>query len=226
MAKVAVILAGCGVYDGAEINEAVLTLLHLAKAGAEVICFAPDQAQMHTINHMTGEPMDQPRNVMVEAARITRGAIHPLTELDATKFDALIVPGGFGAAKNLCDFAVKGTAATINNAMFNACSQFAKANKPAGYMCIAPAMIPLIYGAATSTNDDPKSPVKLTIGNDPDTAAAITQLGSIHVDCAVDEIVIDAEHKVVTTPAYMLAQNLVEADAGISKLVTATLAMI
>ena len=130
----------------------------------------------------------------------------------------MIVPGGFGAAKNLCDFAIKGTDATISNAMFDACAQFAKSSKPAGYMCIAPAMIPMVYGA------DAK--VQVTIGNDVDTAAAITQLGSVHIACAVDDIVIDNTHKVVTTPAYMLASNLVEADAGIGKLVTATLALI
>jgi len=209
MAKVAVILAGCGVYDGAEINEAVLTLLHLAKAGAQEQCFAPDQEQFHTINHMTGEEMPETRNIMVEASRITRGDIEPLTALNADEFDALIVPGGFGAAKNLCDFAIKGTDATINNAI---------SSKPAGYMCIAPAMIPMVYGA------DAK--VQVTIGNDADTAAAITQLGSVHVACAVDDIVIDNTHKVVTTPAYMLASNLVEADAGIGKLVAATLALI
>lgn len=218
MAKVAVILAGCGVYDGAEINEAVLTLLHLAKAGAQVQCFAPDQEQFHTINHMTGEEMPETRNIMVEASRITRGDIEPLTALNADEFDALIVPGGFGAAKNLCDFAIKGTDATISNAMFDACAQFAKSSKPAGYMCIAPAMIPMVYGA--------NAKVQVTIGNDVDTAAAITQLGSVHIACAVDDIVIDNTHKVVTTPAYMLASNLVEADTGIGKLVTATLALI
>ena len=217
MSKVAVILAGCGVYDGAEINEAVLSLLHLAKAGADVTCFAPDIAQMHTINHITGDEMSESRNVMVEASRITRGAITPLSELDASDFDALVIPGGFGAAKNLCDFAVKGAEASITNDMLNACQQFAQAHKPAGYMCIAPAMIPLIYGADAQ--------VKLTIGNDAGTAEAIASIGAVHENCAVDDIVIDDTHKVVTTPAYMLASNLVEADAGIAKLVNAVLDM-
>lgn len=217
MSKVAVILAGCGVYDGAEINEAVLSLLHLAKAGAQVTCFAPDTEQMHTINHITGDEMPEPRNVMVEASRITRGAITPLSELDASDFDALLVPGGFGAAKNLCDFAVQGADAAIQSDMLNACQQFAQTNKPAGYMCIAPAMIPLIYGADAQ--------VKLTIGNDAATADTIASIGAVHENCAVDDIVIDNTHKVVTTPAYMLASNLVEADAGIAKLVNAVLAM-
>ncbi|WOC25932.1 isoprenoid biosynthesis glyoxalase ElbB [Pseudoalteromonas sp. N1230-9] len=209
MKKVAVILAGCGVYDGAEINEAVLTLLHIAKAGASYQCFAPDIDQLHTINHLTGEEMAPNRNVLVEAARIARGNIKAITELKVSEFDALIVPGGFGAAKNLSDFAVKGPEAQVQNDILKACTDFVKANKAAGYMCIAPAMLPLIYGQG----------VKTTIGNDADTASAIEKLGGDHQACAVEDIVIDEQHKVVTTPAYMLAQSLLDADAGIQKLV-------
>ncbi|WP_199525067.1 isoprenoid biosynthesis glyoxalase ElbB [Pseudoalteromonas sp. bablab_jr011] len=213
MKKVAVILAGCGVYDGAEINEAVLTLLHIAKAGARYQCFAPDIEQLHTINHLTGEEMTPNRNVLVEAARIARGEIKAITELNVNEFDALIIPGGFGAAKNLSDFAVKGADAQVQDDVLHACTAFVKANKAAGYMCIAPAMLPLIYGQG----------VKTTIGNDQDTAAAIQQLGGAHQCCAVDDIVVDEQHKVVTTPAYMLAQSILEADAGIEKLVSKVL---
>lgn len=215
MKKIAVILAGCGVYDGAEINEAVLTLLHIAKADASYQCFAPDIEQLHTINHLTGEQMAPNRNVLVEASRIARGDIKPVTELNAENFDALIIPGGFGAAKNLCDFAVKGAQAQMNSDVLQVCKQFADMAKPAGYMCIAPAMIPLIYQAG----------VKTTIGNDADTASAINTLGAKHINCSVDEIVIDEQHKVVTTPAYMLAQSILDADAGIEKLVAAVLEM-
>lgn len=215
MKKIAVILAGCGVYDGAEINEAVLTLLHIAKAGASYQCFAPDIDQLHTINHLNGEEMQPNRNVLVEAARIARGDIKALTELTANDFDGLIIPGGFGAAKNLCDFAIKGSDAQVNPQMLRACQAFANANKPAGYMCIAPAMIPLIYNTG----------VKATIGNDANTAHAMQKLGAHHVDCAVNDIVIDEQHKLVSTPAYMLAQSILEADAGIEKLVSAVLRM-
>lgn len=215
MKKIAVILAGCGVYDGAEINEAVLTLLHIAKAGASYQCFAPDIEQLHTINHLNGEQMTPNRNVLVEAARIARGDIKALTLLDANDFDALIVPGGFGAAKNLCDFAINGAQAQLNPEMLRAAKAFANAKKPAGYMCIAPAMIPLIYSAG----------VKTTIGNDVDTANALQSLGAQHIDCAVDDIVIDEQHKLVSTPAYMLAQSILDADAGIKKLVAALLKM-
>ncbi|MGO2476960.1 MAG: isoprenoid biosynthesis glyoxalase ElbB [Pseudoalteromonas sp.] len=215
MKKIAVILSGCGVYDGAEVNEAVLSLLHIAKAGAEYQCFAPDIMQMHTINHLTGEEMASDRNVLVEAARIARGEIKPITELDAADFDALILPGGFGAAKNLSNFAVKGAQAHVQTDVLKACKTFADNNKPAGYMCITPALIPLIYSANA----------KVTIGDDQDTASAINALGAEHVACPVSEIIIDQQHKLVTTPAYMLAESILEADAGIEKLVTAVLKM-
>jgi len=158
--------------------------------------------------------MPEARNVLVEAARIARGDIKSLKELDVQQFDALIVPGGFGAAKNLCDFALNGSNATINDWVLEAGKAFAKAKKPAGYMCIAPALIPFIYDNAT-----------LTIGKDEDTASALTSLGAKHVNCAVDDIVIDQSNKLVTTPAYMLATSLVEADAGIEKLVRSVLSM-
>ena len=114
MTKVAVVLAGCGVYDGSEINEAVLTLLCLEQQGASYQCFAPDVEQMHVINHLTGEPAEgESRNVLVEAARIARGNIKGLAEAQVGEFDALVVPGGFGAAKNLSDFAVAGAAMQV-----------------------------------------------------------------------------------------------------------------
>lgn len=213
MKKVAVVLSGCGVFDGAELNESVLTLLHVAKLGASYQCFAPDIDQMHVINHLTGEEMNETRNVLVEAARIARGEIQSITELDVAQYDALLIPGGFGAAKNLSDFAVNGANAKVQADMLNVCKAFADAEKPVGYICIAPAMIPLVYGKAT----------KATIGNDQDTAAALNSMGAEHITCAVDDIVVDEDKKVVSTPAYMLAQSIVEADAGISKLVSKVL---
>jgi len=189
MKKVAVILSGCGVFDGAEIHEAVISLLALARQGASVQCFAPNVPQLHVINHLTGEVSEgESRNVLVEAARICRGQIRDVAELDAADFDALLVPGGFGAAKNLCDFA---------------------------YICIAPAMIPLIYGAGTLA----------TIGNDEGAANAIEAMGGSHLDCPVREFVVDQERKVISTPAYMLANNIVEAADGIEKTVKQLLAL-
>lgn len=213
MKKVAVILSGCGVYDGAEINETVLTLLHIAKAGACYQCFAPDIEQLHTINHLTGEEMASTRNVLVEAARLARGDIQALTKLNANEFDALILPGGFGAAKNLSDFAVKGSDATLQGDVLKACQAFVSQDKASGFICIAPALIPLVYDKA----------VKATIGCDKEVAAAINSMGGEHIDCAVDEIVVDEQNKVVSTPAYMLAESILEADAGIEKLVAQVL---
>ncbi|WP_417435015.1 isoprenoid biosynthesis glyoxalase ElbB [Idiomarina abyssalis] len=215
MKKVAVILSGSGVFDGAEVNETVLTLLHIAKQGASYECFAPDIEQMHTINHLKGEESGDKRNVLQEAARITRGEVRPLSDLDSTEFDALILPGGFGVAKNLCDFAVKGADMTVNDEVLKVGKAFVDAKKPAGYMCIAPVLLPHIYGKG----------VKVTIGNDGEVASAINKMGGEHVNCGVRDIVVDDKHQLVTTPAYMLAENLLDAEEGISKLVEKVLYM-
>ncbi|MET0379277.1 MAG: isoprenoid biosynthesis glyoxalase ElbB [Spongiibacteraceae bacterium] len=202
---VAVVLAGCGVYDGAEINEAVLVLLALEEAGATYQCFAPDIAQMHVINHLTGEPMNETRNVLVEAARIARGNIKNLAAARAEDYAALIVPGGFGAAKNLSDFAVKGAELTVQPDFLQFAQAFHKAGKPVGLICIAPAMAAKIFGAG----------VECTIGNDVETATAIAAMGGKHIACPVDKVVVDNRNKLVTTPAYMLAGKVSEAAAGI-----------
>ncbi|WP_026376025.1 isoprenoid biosynthesis glyoxalase ElbB [Aestuariibacter salexigens] len=214
MKKIAVILSGCGVFDGAEIHESVLTLYFIEKFGGTYQCFAPDIEQLHVVNHVTGEVVDgETRNVLVESARIARGDIKDLSELNADEFDALILPGGFGAAKNLCDFALKGADADIDKSVKAACRSFADVGKVIGYACIAPAMIPLIHDKGT----------QLTIGHDEDTAAAIRQLGGDHVSCAVDEVVFDERANVLSTPAYMAAQNISEAAASIENLVRAVL---
>ena len=215
MKKVAVILSGCGVYDGSEINETVLTLLALARAGAEVTCSAPDISQTHVINHLKGT-IDEgaERNTLEEAARISRGEITPLTALDLKKQDAIIFVGGFGVAKNLSNLAFEGSAYKAIPEV-SALIQQAHANKKAqGFICIAPVL------AAAALGDQN---VRLTIGNDSETAATIESKGARHVNCPVDGIVIDETHRIVTTPAYMLASNILEAEAGINKLVTEVL---
>jgi len=196
MKNVAVILSGCGVFDGAEIHESVLTMLALEEQKANFQCFAPDKAQHHVINHLTGDEMPESRNILVESARIARGNVKPATELNAEDYDALIFPGGFGAAKNLCDFAIKGKDCEVEA------------------VCIAPAMIPKIVG----------SDIQLTIGNDEETAKQINAMGGKHINCNVNHIIIDETHKVVSTPAYMLAENLSQAAEGIRKLVSQVLA--
>ncbi|ERB67081.1 isoprenoid biosynthesis glyoxalase ElbB [Vibrio coralliilyticus OCN008] len=210
MKKIAVILSGSGVFDGAEIHESVLALHAIEKQGASWHCFAPNIEQLHVINHITGEEMAETRNVLTEAARIARGNIEDVAKLNAEEFDALLLPGGFGAAKNLTDFAVNGAECSINTHVASACRAFAQARKPAGYLCIAPAIIPMIYDNG----------VKGTIGNDDATASAFNALGGEHITCEVDDIVFDEEHKVLSTPAYMLAGNVSQAASGIEKLVS------
>lgn len=215
MKKVAVLLSGSGVFDGAEVNEAVLTLLHISKQGASYQCFAPDVDQLHVVNHLNGDVTEEKRNVLVESARIARGEVKPLSELNVADFDALILPGGFGVAKNFCDFAVNGAEMTANEQVVAVGKAFVEARKPAGYMCIAPVLLPYIYGNG----------VRATVGFDKDVASAIEKMGGKHVECPVDDIVVDDANRLVTTPAYMLAQNLVDAEKGISKLVEKVLYM-
>ena len=207
--KIAVILSGCGVYDGAEVHESVITLLRLDQRGAQVQCFAPNISQLHVINHLTGEEMPESRNVLVESARIARGNIKDIREASVEDFDALIVPGGFGAAKNLSNFAIEGAGCTVQPDVLALTEAFAEAGKPVGLICISPALAAKIYGPG----------VTCTIGNDADTAAAMNKMGATHAECAVTDIVEDKARKLVSTPAYMLAQSISEAASGINKLV-------
>ncbi len=209
MKKVAVILSGCGVFDGSEIHEAVLALHAIEKQGASWHCFAPDIEQMHVINHLTGEEMPEKRNVLIEAARLVRGKVEDVVKLKADEYDALLLPGGFGAAKNLTDFAIKGADCTINAHVATACRAFAESGKPAGYLCIAPTIIPMIYEHGAQG----------TIGADKATAKAFNHMGGEHIDCPVDDFVYDQEHNVLSTPAYMLAENISQAATGIERLV-------
>jgi enhancing lycopene biosynthesis protein 2 len=215
MTKVAVILSGCGVYDGSEVHEAVLTLLAIEQQGASYQCFAPNIPQHHVINHVTCEVMaDEQRNVLIESARLNRGEVDDLSELRGQDFQAIIFVGGFGVAKNLSSFALDRESYTANSQVIDVAKCFAKANKAAGFMCIAPALLPFIY---------PKG-IKGTIGNDTATADLIAAQGLSHQEASVADVVIDEQHKVVTTPAYMSAQSISEAALVINKLVKYVLA--
>ena len=215
--RVGVILSGCGVFDGTEIHEAVLTLLALDRSEAAAVCAAPDMEQLHVLNHMTQEEMDEKRNVLVESARISRGEIIDLKSLQADDIDALIIPGGFGAAKNLSDFAVKGPDATVHPEVQRILQQMAQAGKPIGAICIAPATL------VRALSD--RAP-EVTIGTDPGTAAGIETMGGRHIACRVDQIHVDTINKIVTTPAYMLGQGIKDVAAGIEKLVQKVLSLI
>lgn len=210
MAKVAVVLSGCGYLDGAEIQEAVFTLLFLDRAGAEISCFAPDKDQMHVVDHRTGDVTGETRNVLTESARIARGEIADIKTAKMDDFDALVMPGGFGAAKNLSTFAVAGPDAEIDPDVVRLVGEASKAKKPIVAICISPAVLAAALKQVGSA-------ATLTIGNDAGTAGAIEKLGSHHRDCPVDEMVVDEEHRVISTPAYMLGPGPKGVAAGIEK---------
>lgn len=211
MKKAAVVLSGCGVYDGSEIYETTLTLLALDKFDVQVQCFAPDIPQHHVVNHLTGEvSTGETRSVLVEAARLARGKIAPLEECRAENFDFVLFPGGFGAAKNLSNFALAGEAYAVQAEVVRVIREFVDAAKPLGLMCIAPVLAAKVLG---------DHGVCLTIGNEAATAALLEQQGAAHVNCAVSDTAVDEDLKVVTTPAYMLGERIRDVAEGIERLV-------
>jgi len=193
MKTVAVILSGCGFLDGAEITEAISTLIAIGQHGAQYKVFAPDKDVAET-NHLTKKPTGQQRNALQEAARIARGNIQPLEELKAQDFDALVFPGGFGAAIHLCNFAEKGSGGEIDPQVIRILKEFSESQKPIAAICIAPAIMALAFG---------KKGVNVTIGEDAGTAAEIEKTGAKHQNCAVEKFVVDQSNRIITTPAYM-----------------------
>jgi enhancing lycopene biosynthesis protein 2 len=213
-ARVGVVLSGCGFKDGAEVHESVLTLLALDRAGCDVRCFAPDVPQAKVVNHLTGKPTQETRNVLVESARIARGQVQPLSQARADDLDAVILPGGFGAALNLSDFAEKGPDATVNPDLVRLLQAMHRAKKPIGAICIAPAVVARALGS---------SHPKLTIGNDAGTAKALEACGAKHETCPVDAFVVDPVNRIVSTPAYMLGPSIRHVAAGIERCVAEVL---
>ncbi len=220
MPTVGVCLSGCGYLDGAEIFESVATLYHLERGGADIMAMAPDVDQHHVVNHITGEEMvGEQRNVLMEASRIVRGDIRDMAEVKAEDLDALIFPGGFGAAKNLSTYAFDGIGCQVNSEAYRLAREIIAANKPLGVICIAPAMLAkILEGMGVNT--------QLTIGNDRQTAQNIEEMGTTHVACSVTKHITDKENKIVSTPAYMLATKIGEAWVGIEGLVNEVLALI
>jgi enhancing lycopene biosynthesis protein 2 len=213
MKKIAVILSGCGVFDGAEIHEAVLTLLALEKAGAQAICAAPNVDQREVVDHITGKPQpDEFRNVYEESARIARGQIFKLSELKLSEIDALVFIGGFGVAKNLSSFASDGAEFDIDPMIRNLIEDAHEQGKPQGFMCIAPVLAAAVLGSKK---------VQLTVGNNPEVAAKLESRGASLCPCAVDAVVVDSTNRIISTPAYMDAKNLLQVEAGINNLVKA-----
>ncbi|MDC0215209.1 isoprenoid biosynthesis glyoxalase ElbB [Candidatus Marinimicrobia bacterium] len=216
MSKIGIVLSGCGVNDGSEIHESVITMLELDKAGAEMIVMAPNIDQLHVINHATGEEMDDSRNVLIESARISRGKIEDIAGITSKDLDALIFPGGFGVAKNLSDYAMAGVECSVNPDVLRLSREVHNDGKPIGVICIAPTIMAKILAGET----------ELTIGFDEQIASDIDAMGAKHMLCPVDEIIVDKEKKIVSTPAYMEANSIKEAAYGIEKLVAEILTMV
>lgn len=213
MKKVAVVLSGCGVFDGAEIYESTLTLLHLDRLNVAYQCMAPNIPQMHVINHLTGEvATGESRNVLVEAARIARGDILDLAKAKAEDYSAVIFPGGFGAAKNLCDFAVKGPDCRVTPEVSRFIGEAIQHKIPLGFICIAPAIMGKVaqqLGFKTT----------LTLGTGEEWSQKIQAMGNTHLSCPVRAIAVDEAHHIISTPAYMEANRISEAADGIENLV-------
>lgn len=214
MKKIALVLSGCGVFDGAEIHESTLSMLAIARQGGSYEVFAPDIDQHHVVNHLNGKEMDESRNVLVESARIARGKIRDLNEFKPKEFDGLLFPGGFGAAKNLCSWAFDGAQAEVLPEVEGAIRGMVQAHKPIGALCISPVILARVLGK-----------VKLTIGNDQETAEAIESLGAKHLNTTHGEVVIDRDYKLVTTPCYMLDATIVQIAEGAENVVKAMMEM-
>ncbi len=212
--RFAVVLAGCGVHDGAEIHEAVLTLLAISNNGGTYQVFAPNVMQHHVINHITGEVMKESRNVLIESARIARGNIKALLEYRSSDFDAIIFPGGFGVAKNLCSYAFDGTDMKIDRVVEKAVRDTYAAGKPIGALCISPVLITKILGQ-----------VEVTIGNDKSAASDIKAMGGDHKEIKSGEIWIDRKNRIVTSPCYMLDATISEIASGADKTVRALISL-
>jgi len=212
--KLAVILSGCGHQDGAEIHESTLTLLAIHKLGADFQCFAPDKNQFHVINHISGEELQETRNVLIESARIARGDILDLATYMVDKYDALILPGGFGAAKNLSTFAFDGPNCEVDQTVKDAILLTHQAKKPIGALCIAPVILAKLLNNAT-----------VTIGTNVEVAEGIAAMGGKHTTTSHGEITIDRENLLVTTPCYMLDSRIDHIADGAENLVKEILAM-
>ncbi|OAB63155.1 isoprenoid biosynthesis protein ElbB [Leptolyngbya valderiana BDU 20041] len=217
MPKVGVILSGCGVYDGSEIHEAVAVLHALDRHGVQAVCLAPEM-ELEEINHLNQQPTGKKRSVLMEAARIARGDVTPLAKVKGSDFDAIVLPGGFGAAKNLCDFASKGPDCTVNEQVARVLKEAQQAGRPLGFACISPAVAARVFGKDLGPN--------LTIGRDKGTADGLEAMGATHQDCEGDGIVVDNRHRIVSTPAYMCDQPIGAVFTGIGAMVDKVMEMV
>ncbi len=214
MLRVGVILSGAGVCDGSEIHESVLTLLALDQNGAQAVFMAPNKNQSEVVNHANNAVSHETRNVLTESARIARGQIRDIREIHAADLDAVILPGGYGAVKNLSDFCWSGEKCWVDGEVFRLLREMLAAKKPIGAICIAPAILAKVFAT-----EGPK----LTIGTDEKTAEVLQKMGATHEAAQADEIVVDEHLQIVSTPGYMLATRISEVQSGVDRMVEAVL---
>ena len=218
--KIAVLLSGCGVFDGSEIHESVFTLLALDQAGAEYQCIAPNMQQHHVVNHITGDEMNEKRNVLIESARIARGNIKPIEDVSSKDFDGLMMPGGFGAAKNLTEWAFSGPDGKIHPEVRRIINEMVLDNKPVVAVCMSPTVVAKAF---EGTSIKPKLTVGTTQEKSPYDIAAISagmeKTGAVAEMVTVEEIVVDEKNKIITSPCYMMEANVSQIYNGIKKAV-------
>lgn len=217
MPKIGVILSGCGVFDGSEIHEAVAVLHAIDRHGAQAVCLAPEM-ELDEINHLNQQPTGKKRSVLMESARVARGDVTPLAEVKGGDFDAIVLPGGFGAAKNLCDFASKGPECTAHPEVTRVLTEAQRAGRPLGFACISPAVAARVFGKELGPN--------LTIGDDAATAGGLEAMGATHQDCEVAGVVVDNRHRIVSTPAYMRPERITDVFTGIGAMVDKVMEMV
>lgn len=209
MARVGVILSGCGVSDGSEIHEAVLLMLSLDQREAKVRCLGLDEP-FTPVNHLTQKAESNTRNALAESARIARGEIDSLAKANLDDFDAFVLPGGFGAAQNLSTYATEGAECSVNADLHKLLTDAHAAGKPLGFACIAPVIAAKVFGHLNP---------QLTVGRDEETSGNLNAMGADAVPCGARDIVVDERHRIASTPAYMEAANMTELQLGLDKLV-------
>ena len=218
MKKVGVILSGCGVYDGSEIHESVSVLIALAQQGMEAVCYAPNSTQHHVVNHISGEEMPEKRNVLIESARIARGQIKDLSTFAISDVDAIVLPGGFGAAKNLSTWAFDGPNASVNEQVKSVIQEVVKAQKPIVSLCISPVIIAKVF---EGTHIQPNLTVGTTADSSPydikATSEALQSIGAKTSYTSIQEVLVDEQNKIITAPCYMMEANVAEVFQNIQK---------
>ncbi len=207
MKKIALLLSGCGYLDGTEVTECVSTIIKLSELGTKWTPFSISKSYSPTSHFAPEHSPPGPLNCLEESARITRSQMTDLKEIRVKDYDALVIPGGYGVAKNFCSWALDGPSCSVDKNVKSVIEEFHSLSLPIGAWCIAPALVSRVLGQHN---------IQVTIGNDTETAAGIEKTGAIHVPCSVTDFVTDRENKIISTPAYMLQAQPHEVFQGIS----------